>query len=86
MGRSGSEPAGASGPYILLDFGDFGVLDSGDFGAGERLERWGDTVLVRPDARATGPRILDETAWNRADAVFEGRMGGSGVGGGVVAP
>ncbi len=66
-----SEPAGASGPYILLDFG-----------SGERLERWGDTVLVRPDARATGPRTLDEAAWQRADAVFEGRMGGSGVGGG----
>ena len=79
------EPAEASGPYILLDFGlgDFGL---GDFGAGAsggaRLERWGDAVLVRPDGRATGPRAFPAEAWNRADAVFEGRLGGSGVGGG----
>lgn len=60
-----------AGPYILLDFG-----------AGERLERWGDVVLVRPDARATAPRALPADAWERADAVFEGRKGGSGAGGG----
>jgi len=69
------EPAEASGPYILLDFG------AGASG-GARLERWGDAVLVRPDGRATGPRAFPAEAWNRADAVFEGRLGGSGVGGG----
>jgi 23S rRNA (cytosine1962-C5)-methyltransferase len=62
---------GAAGPYILLDFG-----------LGARLERWGDTLLVRPDGRAAGPRALPAEAWDRADAVFEGRLGGSGVGGG----
>jgi 23S rRNA (cytosine1962-C5)-methyltransferase len=58
-------PAGASGPYSLLDFG-----------TGARLERWGDAVLVRPDSRAAGARILDDEAWTGADAVFEGRVGG----------
>jgi 23S rRNA (cytosine1962-C5)-methyltransferase len=85
-GKSGGEPAGASGPYILLDFGlgDFGLGDFGlgDVGSGERLEQWGDAVLVRPDIRASGPRALAADAWERADAIFEGRLGGSGVGGG----
>ena len=35
-------------------------------------------VLARPDARATGPRALDADAWSRADATFEGRIGGAG--------
>jgi 23S rRNA (cytosine1962-C5)-methyltransferase len=46
-----------------------------DFGEGGRLERWGDTVLARPDSRAIGPRSLGPEAWNRADAAFEGRVG-----------
>ena len=33
-------------------------------------------VLARPDSRATGPRALDADAWSRADATFEGRIGG----------
>ena len=71
MGGFGRERAGAPGPYILLDFG-----------AGQRLEQWGDALLVRPDGRATGSPALPPEAWDRADAVFEGRLGGSGVGGG----
>ena len=54
----------ASG-YELLDFGD-----------GARLERWGDVRLVRPDLRASGARAHDRSAWDRADAVFDGRIGG----------
>jgi 23S rRNA (cytosine1962-C5)-methyltransferase len=41
-------------------------------------------VLARPDARATSPRALDADAWSRADATFEGRIGGGGVGPGRV--
>lgn len=47
-----------------------------DFGEGARLERWGHVVLERPDARATGARTHDRSEWDRADAVFEGRVGG----------
>jgi 23S rRNA (cytosine1962-C5)-methyltransferase len=46
-----------------------------DFGSGQRLERWGDALLVRPDTRATGPTILDPAAWAAADATFQGRVG-----------
>ena len=57
-------PVDSSG-YQLLDFGE-----------GARLERWGGVVLVRPDARATGPRVGDPSAWDGADGAFEGRIGG----------
>jgi 23S rRNA (cytosine1962-C5)-methyltransferase len=56
--------------YELLDFGE------GDLGEGARLERWGEVLLERPDARATGRRTRDRAAWGRADAVFSGRVGG----------
>ena len=58
---TGDDPGG----YALLDFG-----------AGQRLERWGDALLVRPDTRATAPKRLDAAAWAAADATFEGRVGG----------
>ena len=38
-------------------------------------------VLARPDARATGRPALDHDAWSRADATYEGRIGGSTGGG-----
>jgi 23S rRNA (cytosine1962-C5)-methyltransferase len=77
--------------HRLLDFGvgrhdtdlgsgaDSGQIPGqipGQIGGGQRLECWGDVVLARPDARATGPRALDADAWSRPDATFEGRIGG----------
>ena len=47
-----------------------------DFGNGRRLERWGEVRLARPDPAAGGPRALPNEAWEAADAVFEGRVGG----------
>ena len=49
---------------------------------GQRLESWGDVVLARPDSRASGPRALGADAWSRADATFEGRLGGDRLGSG----
>jgi 23S rRNA (cytosine1962-C5)-methyltransferase len=84
--------------HRLLDFGDFravggfdaarlGAVANGAAGAGGRLdacrlEAWGEVVLVRPDARASGPCHLAAGAWRAADAAFEGRIGQGGVGGG----
>jgi 23S rRNA (cytosine1962-C5)-methyltransferase len=47
-----------------------------DFGERQRLERWGDHTLIRPDPRADGPRRLPAGAWAAADARFDGRVGG----------
>jgi 23S rRNA (cytosine1962-C5)-methyltransferase len=55
------------------DASDYELLD---FGEAARLERWGNVVLARPDTRAAGVRIRDQPSWERADAIFEGRIGG----------
>jgi 23S rRNA (cytosine1962-C5)-methyltransferase len=41
-----------------------------DSGAGEKLERFGDFTLVRPDPQALWRRRLDAETWRRADLVF----------------
>ena len=53
---------------------DFEVLDTS---SGEKLERWGDCTLIRPD-----PQVLWKTergpAWNRADARYIRSQSGGG--------
>ena len=47
---------------------DYELLDSGD---GEKLERFGDVVLSRPDPQALWPKRLPESVWaERADGIF----------------
>lgn len=48
-------------------FPDHALLDSG---AGEKLERYGGVVLVRPDPQALWKKRLDASAWRAADLVF----------------
>lgn len=48
-------------------FDDHALLDSGD---GEKLERFGDVVLARPDPQALWRRRLDASRWERADLRF----------------
>lgn len=45
----------------------YGLLDSG---AGEKLERFGEVLLRRPDPQALWRRRRDESAWSRADLAF----------------
>ena len=49
-------------------FPDYGLLDSG---AGEKLERFGELVLRRPDPQALWRRRLSESAWAEAHLAFE---------------
>jgi 23S rRNA (cytosine1962-C5)-methyltransferase len=48
-------------------FPDYALLDSG---AGEKLERFGEFRLARPDPQALWPKRLDARAWTEADLVF----------------
>lgn len=48
-------------------FPGYALLDSG---AGEKLERFGEFVLVRPDPQALWRRRLGPEEWQRADLVF----------------
>lgn len=47
---------------------DYALLDSGE---GEKLERYGEVIVRRPDPQALWRQRLSEEEWKRADAVFE---------------
>ena len=47
---------------------DYQLLDSGD---GERLERFGQFTIVRPDPQILWSKSLPSSEWRAADAVFE---------------
>jgi 23S rRNA (cytosine1962-C5)-methyltransferase len=52
---------------ITKESAGYALLDSGD---GEKLERFGNVVLSRPDPQALWHRHLDEAAWKKADGHF----------------
>lgn len=54
---------------------DYELIDAGK---GDRLERWGEFTLRRPDKAAVFP-IEDGTLWSRPDAVFKGVTGAQGT-------
>ena len=59
--------------YSATSWKDFAVLDTGD---GEKLERWGDIILRRPDPQTIWPK-RNPALWERADArYFRSERGG----------
>ena len=52
--------------FLADGWQDFEVLDTG---GGEKLERWGEYLLARPDPQVIWPRA-DEAAWSRAHAHY----------------
>ena len=54
---------------------DYAVLDCGD---GEKLERWGDQILIRPDPQAIWPRALPAREWKTANAHYHRSPRGGG--------
>jgi 23S rRNA (cytosine1962-C5)-methyltransferase len=46
---------------------DYELLDSGE---GQKLERYGEYVLARPDTQAIWQKKLGNTEWEKADAIF----------------
>lgn len=46
---------------------DYELIDTGD---GEKLERWKDFILRRPDPQIIWPRALPEKTWLGADAAY----------------
>lgn len=47
---------------------DYELIDSGN---GQKLERFGQTLFVRPDSQAIWPPHLPQTEWQKASAIFE---------------
>lgn len=59
---------------IASNWKDYEVIDTGNK---EKLERWNNVVLRRPDPVCIWP-IEDETAWKKADAVYHRSKNGGG--------
>ena len=60
--------------YLASDWKDYEILDAGD---GEKLERWVDIVLRRPDPQAIWPK-QEKGLWNKADAYYHRSTHGGG--------
>ena len=54
--------------WIADNWKDYAVLDCG---GGEKAERWGTQVLVRPDPQAIWPREASCRAWDRPNAIYQ---------------
>lgn len=52
------------------------LLDTSD---GERLERWGKYILVRPDPQVIWKNAKKSKLWNKADAVYRRSSSGGGA-------
>ena len=60
--------------WIADGWKDYELLDCG---SGEKLERWGNKVLVRPDPQAIWPKQQPEL-WEKADAWYHRSVKGGG--------
>ena len=60
--------------FLANTWSDYEVLDTGD---GEKLERWGDIILRRPDPQTIWPKA-DEGLWDRAQARYHRSERGGG--------
>ena len=54
---------------------DYELLDTSD---GERLERWGSLILIRPDPQVIWKNAARHPAWKRADGVYRRSHAGGG--------
>ncbi len=55
---------------------DYELLDTSD---GERLERWGDYILIRPDPQIIWKNAATHPAWKRADGIYRRSASGGGA-------
>ncbi len=55
---------------------DYELIDTSD---GERLERWKDYVLVRPDPQVIWQDVKRDTRWNRPDGTYKRSSAGGGA-------
>ncbi len=60
--------------WISDGWSDYELIDASD---GERLERWGEYILVRPDPQIIWKTAKTDPRWRSADAVYR-RSGGGG--------
>ena len=62
--------------YLANDWKDYELLDTSD---GERLERWGKYILIRPDPQVIWKGKREHKLWNRADGIYRRSKSGGGA-------
>ncbi len=59
----------------VSDFKDYELIDAT---GGQRLERWGDVILIRPDPQVIWNEKRNDGRWNSADAIYHRSKNGGG--------
>ena len=62
--------------YIAENWKDYELLDTSD---GERLERWGKYILIRPDPQVIWKGKREHKLWSKADAIYRRSNSGGGA-------
>lgn len=62
--------------WISSDWKDYELIDASD---GERLERWGDYILIRPDPQVIWHGAKISPLWKKADASYKRSKSGGGA-------
>ena len=60
---------------VANDWKDYEILDMAN---GEKLERWGDVVLIRPDPQIIWTKKTHENKWKTANAIYNRSKTGGG--------
>lgn len=81
--RSGARPD--ENIPLILEAGyaeQYRLVDSGlnENGQGEKLEQYGDYLIIRPEAQALWPKSQTPALWQKADALFTGDVEEDGMG------
>ena len=61
--------------YCSNNWQDYELLDASD---GERLERWGKYILIRPDPQIIWKGVAKHPAWKKADGIYRRSNNGGG--------
>ena len=60
---------------IVEGFNDYELIDAD---SGERLERWGDVILIRPDPQVIWETDRKDSRWRSANAIYHRSSSGGG--------
>ena len=61
--------------YVAQDWQDYEVIDTG---GGEKLERWGDVILRRPDPQIIWPIEREDGQWRSVHGHYHRDSSGGG--------